>query len=131
MYENIANWSLLDAFLQGIRSVVSEIWINFSKIFSTNIIFLLAYSPRRSMGIRVASGFEFSVCLFVCLSVLCKFSHIISYDNIIWFWCHVIWCGVLWYHMIKFSNIIISYHVVSYHIISYYEWAPKPAPATC
>ena len=27
---------------------------------------LLARSPRRSTGIRVASGFEFSVCLCVC-----------------------------------------------------------------
>ena len=29
----------------------------------------------QSMGIRVTSGFEFSVCLFVCVSVLGKFSN--------------------------------------------------------
>ena len=36
----------------------------------------LARSPRRSTGIRVASGCELSVCLFsVCLFVLTKFSN--------------------------------------------------------
>ena len=84
---------------------------------------LLARSPRRSRGIRVASGFEFSVCVSVCLSaylfVLCKFSNIISYDNIIWYRCHMMSYDVIWYHMIKFSN-IISYHIISYHIISYH-----------
>ena len=105
---------------------------------------LLARSPRRSRGIRVASGFEFSVCVSVCLSaylfVLCKFSNIISYDNIIWYRCHMMSYDVIWYHMIKFSNIIsyhiisyhiISYHIISYHIISYHirSGPPMPAPA--
>ena len=31
--------------------------------------------PDDPQGIRVASVFEFSVCLSVCLSVLCKFSN--------------------------------------------------------
>ena len=51
---------------------------NNGKIY-LNIQALLARSPRRSRGIRVASGFEFSVCVSVCLSaylfVLCKFSN--------------------------------------------------------
>ena len=39
------------------------------KGFAHNPNLELARSPRRSTGIRVASGFEFSVCLFVCLFI--------------------------------------------------------------
>ena len=58
--------------------------------FINKIVNLSGYwpaHPNDPQGIRVASGFEFSVCVSVCLSaylfVLCKFSNIISYDNII------------------------------------------------
>ena len=34
--------------------------------------------------------------LSVCLSVLSKFSNIISYDNIIWFRCHMISYDIIW-----------------------------------
>ena len=60
---------------------MEEVNINCSKEVILGYIrkLILARSPRRSTGIRVASGFEFSVCFFV----LGKFSNIISYDNII------------------------------------------------
>ncbi len=55
---------------------MADVWMNRT---------ILARSPRLSTGIRVASGFEFSVCLFVCsLSVLIKFSNLFKLTKHHW-----------------------------------------------